>query len=330
MSRAREIASLVALLYLLSLIAGCSSGAGGTTGAVGTSFVPNQIAAGLYLLQWSQVLWGLAASQTGTQEPVFGDPVINDDGSFSQTYTGPDGTISVMTALLDGTMRLDITYPDDSEQTVVQGIPEFDGISKTTIPWEVTSDDGMVVTYASVQDDRGTLFDISDDIAQLVGTAQLPEGLTQEFEVTTTDGRTVLTSHQSDGSQFALEVPLAPPDYMAPDFTQSATGTYRHDGLTVAFQLDATDEIPNRWVSMALTAPDGLTSGVTLGADFAGAGRVSQDGQLLAVSSWSPNGDADVDWVSADSSETAPAGAVLDFLAHRWQTLAAIFAPPAV
>jgi len=65
-------------------------------------------------------------------------------------------------------------------------------------------------------------------------------------------------------------------------------------------------------------------------ADFAGAGRVSQDGQLLAVSSWLPNGDADVDWVSADSSETAPAGAVLDFLAHRWQTLAAIFAPPAV
>jgi hypothetical protein len=330
MNRVRQIASLVVLLYVLSLLAGCSSGVGGTTDTVGTSFVPNQIAAGLYVLQWSQILWGLAASQTGTQEPVFGQPVINPDGTFSQTYTGPDGTVTVLTALLDGTLRLDITYPDGSKQTVVQGVPDFDGISKTTIPWEVNSADGTVVNYTSVQDDAGTLFDMSDDISQLLGTAQLPGGLTQEFDSTTSGGRTVLTSRQSDGSRFELDVPLAPPDYARPDFTQPATGTYRLGDLTVAFELTSTDDAPNRWGGMAATAPGGFASEVTLGADFAGAGRVSQDGQLLAVSSWLPSGDADVNWVSADSSETAPAGAVLDFLTHRWQTLAAIFALPAI
>ena len=144
MKHTRKMASLVALICLLGLLAGCSSG-GGYIQTVGTDFVPNQIAAGLYLLQWSQIIWGLAASQTGTQDPVFGDPVFNPDGTMSQSYTGPDGTTTVMTFLLDGTMRLDITYADGGTQTVVQGIPEFDGISRTTIPWEVTADDGTTI-----------------------------------------------------------------------------------------------------------------------------------------------------------------------------------------
>jgi len=329
MNRTRKKASIVALICLLGLLAGCSSGGGGDIQTVGTGFVPNQMAAGLYLLQWSQIIWGLASSQTGTQDPVFGDPVFNPDGTMSQSYTGPDGTTTVMTFMLDGTMRLDVTYADGGTQTVVQGVPEFDGISRTTIPWEVTAGDGMVVRYSSVTDDQGTLFDWNDDTTQLLGTAQLPDDLTQEFDALTANNRTRLTSRQSDGSVFTLDVPLSPWDPTRPDFSQPATGTYSHGGLTVSFELTATDDAPNRWARMVSTAPGGVGGEVSLGPDFAGAGRVTRDGQLIAVPSWLPDGDADVSWVSAESSETAPAGAVLDYLAHRWQTLAALFAPPA-
>ena len=328
MKRTLQTAPLMALLCTVVLIAGCSTGGIGGLQTVGTQFAPSQVSAGLYVLQWSQILWGLQARQTGTQSPVFGDPVFNDDGSISQTYTGPDGTEAVITQLLDGTVRLEITYPDGSTQTVLQGVSEFDGVSKTTIDWEVT-DARMTVRYTTVVDDQGTIFDNSDDTAEMSGTSELPSGLTQEFEVQTAGGRSQLTSRQSDGSVFTLDTPLRAPNFSAPNFAQPTTGTYRFRGMTVAFTLASTAEVPGRWARMTSTAAGGISGEFALAADFAGTGRVMQDGQLVALPNWEPNGDADINWVSAQSSQTAPAGAVLDYITHRWQTLTALLAPAA-
>lgn len=318
---------LMVLLGALVVLAGCSSGGVGGTASVGAEFAPAQIAAGLYVLQWSQILWGLQASQTGSQQPVFGPPVVNPDGSISQTYTGPDGTAAVITALTDGTVRLELTYPDGRTQTVLQGVPEFDGVSRTSIDWEVTSADGSIVRYTSVVDDRGTIFDRTDDTAELSGAAELPDGLRQQFEVATAEGRTRLTSRQSDGSVFRLDAPLKAPNLSAPDFARPTTGSYALGGMTVEFALSAGAAAPWRWTRMASSAAGGLSGEFALAADFAGSGRVLQDGRLVALPSWEPDGEAQVNWVSARSSETAPAGAVLDYLAHRWQTLAALLAP---
>lgn len=201
-------------------------------------------------------------------------------------------------------------------------------VSKTTIPWEVTSGDGTTVQYVSVIDDREAIFDISDDTTELLGTSRLPGGPSQQFEVMAAGGLTELTSQQSDGSVFTLRVPLTAPDFMMPDFSQPTTGTYALGEVVIEFTLSSTAQAPNRWARMTSSAAGGISGEFSLAADFAGTGRVLQDGRLVALPTWQPDGDADINWVSAESSRTAPAGAVLDYLAHRWQTLAALLAPP--
>src|SRR3989337_2117051 len=68
-----------------------------------TSAAPGQVAAALLIQEWSQILWGLVTSQTGTQPPSFGEPVFNPDGSVTQSFTTADGTELTLTAFPDGT-----------------------------------------------------------------------------------------------------------------------------------------------------------------------------------------------------------------------------------
>ncbi len=320
-------AHLLTIVCLVALLSGCSTGGIVGPESVGSRHAPSQVATVLFVQQWSQILWGLVTSQTGTQAPEFGDPVFNHDGSISQTYTGADGTVAVITALLDGTVRLEMTYPDARTQTVVQGVSQFDGVSKTTIDWQVTSSDGTTVTYSSVVDDQGTIFDISDDTTELSGSSALPTGVTQDFDVMTAGGQTDVSSQQSDGSTFSLEVPLRGPDFMGPDWRREATGSYAIDGTTVNFTLSSTAQAPGRWARMTTQLGGGVTGDYFLDTDFSGSGRLLQDAGLVALPSWTQMGDTEVNSVTADSSHAAPAGAALDYLMHRWQTLAALLAP---
>ncbi|MEA3399709.1 MAG: hypothetical protein U9R79_00555 [Armatimonadota bacterium] len=320
-------ACVLTLACLVLLLAGCSSGSIRGVQTVGSRYTPRQVSAVLFVKQWGQILSGLVTSQTGTGEPSFGDPVFNDDGSVSMTYTAPDGTEAVVTTFPDGSASVEITYPDGTSQTVHQSAPEFDGVSQTTIDWEVTSSDGLTVSYTSIIDDQGTRFDMSDDAVELEGTSELPSGLRQQFEVLTADGRTTVQSEQSDGSTFSLEVPLVPPDFMWPDFSQASTGTYAINGETVEFSLAEAASAPGRWGSMTADLGDGVSGDFHLGSDFSGSGRLLQDGGLVALPSWTETGDSEVNSVTAGSSHAMPAGAALDYLIHRWQTLSALMAP---
>jgi hypothetical protein len=318
---------LLALACLVVTLAGCSSGSARGPVTAGARNAPVQVASALFVQQWGQILWGLVTSQTATGTPSFGAPVFNPDGSVSQTYTGADGTEAVLTALPDGTVTLDITYPDGTTQNVLQGVPEFDGVSVTTTDWEVTSSDGLSVTYTSVVDDQGTIFDISDDTTELRGSSALPDDLTQEFTVVTAGGQTSVQAEQSDGSTFTLNVPLAPPEFGLPDFSQPSTGTYSGAGFDTQFTLSSTAGAPSRWASMTSDLGGGLTGEFSLDAGFAGSGQFSQDQELAALVSWTQTGETQVSSVTAERSDTSPAGAALDYLTHRWQTLAALFAP---
>ena len=318
---------LLALAYLVVTLAGCSSGTSRGPVSAGSRSAPCQVAAALFVQQWGQILWGLVASQTGTETPSFGPPVFNPDGSVSQTYRGVDGTEAVITALLDGTLRLDITYADGSTQSVVQSRPDFDGVSVTTIAWQITCSDGLAVSYTTVLDDQGTIFDASDDTVDLVGTSTLPDGLTQQFTVRTAGGVTTLRSEQSDGSVFTLRVPLARPDFARPDFSQAATGSYTDADSRIEFALSSTAVAPRRWATMVSDFGAGLIGESSLTARFAGSGQLLQDQQLTALVSWTPAGEMNVSFVTAERSDMSPAGAALDFLVHRWQTLTALFAP---
>jgi len=318
---------VLALGCLVVTLAGCSSGSARGPVSAASASAPGQVASTLFVQEWGQILWGLVTTQTGTETPSFGDPVFNPDGSVSQTFTGADGTEAVITAFPDGSVSLEISYPDGSTQTVLQSVPEFDGVSKTTTDWEVTSSDGTSVSYTSVVDDRGTIFDISDDTTELQGTSVLPNDLTQQFTVFTGSGQTDLQSEQSDGSTFTLRVPLGPPDFMLPDFSQPATGTYASDGVEIQFSLSSTAGAPSRWATMSSDIGGGLTGEFSLDSHFAGSGQLLQDEGLAALLSWTRTGDTEVNFPTAERSDVSPAGAALDYLVHRWQTLTALLAP---
>jgi hypothetical protein len=289
--------------------------------------VPDQVAAALYIQQWGQILWGLVTTQTGTETPSFGDPIFNPDGSVTQSFTTADGTEVTLTAFPDGSARIDIVLPDGSTQTVLQSVPIFDGMSVTTISWSVTSSDGLSVEYVSRVDDRETLFDISDDITELIGSSVLPGGVTQDFDVLTADGFTDVLSTQSDGSTFTLSVPLAFPTFIHPDFTQDAVGSYLGSGFALDFVLRPTPKFPSRWAALLCDLGGGVTGTLSLYSDFAGFGQLTDSGTLVALVVWTQEGETDVYLLNGQDRFMGPSGAALDFLTNRWQTLTALLAP---
>jgi hypothetical protein len=295
------------------------------------STVPTQVAAAVYIQHWSQILWGMVTSQTGTEEPSFGDPVFNADGSVSQSFTTADGTEAVLTAFEDGSVRLEIVLPDGTTQTVLQSVPVFDGVSRTTTDWHVTSSKGLSVDYTSIVDDRGTIFDISDDTTELTGSAVLPGGITQTFSVLTADGTTAVQAEQSDGSTFGLTVPLASPMFMHPDPSQSAIGSFTDPGFAMDFVLASTPKYPSRWAALLSDLGGGLTGAFSLNADFSGFGQLTDGGtpgdELAALVSWTQDGESEVYLLDGQSRSVGPAGAALDYLEHRWLTLTALLAP---
>jgi hypothetical protein len=272
----------------------------------------------------------MVTSQTGTEEPSFGDPVFNPDGSVSQSFTTADGTEATLTAFEDGSVRLEIVLPDGTTQTVLQSVPVFDGVSRTTTDWNVTASDGLVVDYTSIVDDRGTIFDISDDTTELTGSAVLPGGVTQTFSVLTADGTTAVQAEQSDGSTFTLTALLASPMFMHPDPAQSTVGRFTDPSFTMDFVLTSTPKYPSRWAALLSDMGGGLTGAFSLNADFSGFGQLTDgtpDGELAALVSWTQDGESEVYLLDGQSRSVGPAGAALDYLEHRWLTLTALLAP---
>ena len=292
---------------------------------------PSQVAAAVYVQEWGQILWGLVTSQTATQPSVFGEPIFNDDGSVTQGFTAADGTEAILTFYPDGSARIDLFLPDGSLQTVLQSPPSFDGLSTTTIDWSVVSSDGLSVIYTSTIDDRGTPFDISDDSTELLGSSVLPGGITQTFHVLTAAGQTEVQSTQSDGSTFSLIVPLSLPDLALPDLSLETIGSYVAPDFTVDFALTPTSRNPFRWAAFLCDVDGGVAGTFYLNADFSGAGQLEQSsaaGQTLAgLVSWTPDGDIQAYDLSGQDIHMGPTGAALDFLDHRWETLAALMAP---
>ncbi|MBM3474311.1 MAG: hypothetical protein FJX75_13660 [Armatimonadetes bacterium] len=318
---------MVPVACLSVLVAGCAGGGAGGPVNAGSDASSGQVAAAVFVQQWAQILWGLVTSQAHPGQPTAGPPTPNPDGSISQTFTGADGTVTVLTVFPDGSATLNTTYPDGSTQDVTQSVPAYDGVSKTTIDWRIVTSGGLDVTYTSVVDNMGTIFDISDDTTELTGSSVLPDGKTQDFGVLTEGGKTTVGSNQSDGSDFTLDVPLAGPDFVHPDFAQQATGTYRSANYDIRFTLDSTTGAPSRWARFDSDLGSNLTGAFALEKDFAGSGRLLENGRAIALMSWTPTGKTEVNFLGAGRSATSPAGAAVDFLTHRWQTLAGLLAP---
>jgi hypothetical protein len=159
----------------------------------------------------------------------------------------------------------------------------------------------------------------------------LPGGLTQTFQALTAAGRADIQSTQSDGSTFTLTVPLAFPDFILPDFSQETIGTYADPDRTMSFSLISTPRYASRWAALVSDTGDGLAGTFSLNGDFSGAGQLEEinvSGQTLAaLMSWTQEGEVQVYLLTGQNLYMGPAGAALDFLQHRWQTLAALLAP---
>jgi hypothetical protein len=74
-----------------------------------------------------------------------------------------------------------------------------------------------------------------------------------------------------------------------------------------------------------------MTGTFSLGSDFSGFGQLEESsalGQtLVALASWTQDGDIQAYSLSGQDIRMGPSGAALDFLEHRWETLAALLAP---
>lgn len=292
--------------------------------------VPGQAAAGMYLQEWSQFLWGLLARQTGTL-PSWQDQVDNPDGSSSWSFSAPDGTLGLLTAWPDGAVLVEMVLPDGTSQTILQEPPTSnpDRTVWTTV-LHVTSSDGFALDYTRVHDGRGTWWDASDDWMHLWGTGVLPSGLSQSFTLTATGGMAELESTQCDGSAYTMSVPLDPavplPD-MLPDFTKVTSGTYTDPTIAMEFTLTSTPAFPLRWAALLTDVAGGVTGTLSLNADFSAVGQLEADGMLAALVCWTRDGDVQVCDLTGQNTQMGPAGAALDFLRYRWQTLTALGAP---
>jgi hypothetical protein len=312
---------LLAFAGLAAVVAGCSSGGLGGPVASGTDSASGQVACALFIQQWGQTLWGLVTSQTGGQRPTLGKPVQHYDPDTGE----PDY------------IALEITFADGSWQLVKQLTPEFDGVSKTTINYDITSSAGLMANYTVVIDDKGTQTEGEDDTFELAGTSVLPDGKTQDFEAFTEmqesvnyeQGATVLESRQSDGSTFTIDMPLGlnRVGETVPDFSRTATGTYTSPDFNIVYELDSTTVFPSRWAALSTDFQGGVTGRFSLGPDFSGSGRLLQDSQAFALLSWTPTGKTRLNYLSAGSGAASPAGAAVDYLTHRWLTLQAAMGP---
>jgi hypothetical protein len=293
------------------------------------SSIPGQVAVAAYVQEWGQVLWGLAVSQTGMLPDPVGDPVTAPDGSVSQTYVSPDGTVFVMTAFADCSTLLVMTLPDGTVQAVRDSTPYAEG-STCTVDSSFTSSDGTAVTYSTVLDTNGTPWTDDDDTTVVSGSAQLPRGVTQTFRALIHQGQTEIQSAQSDHSVFSLTVPLEPELHLLPDFLRPAAGLFADDNSEVAFTLTATPAAPGRWAALVCDAGGGVTGTFGLNPDFSGFGQVEQAAAsgttLAALVSWTRSGDVSAYSLDGQNLQLGPAGAAVDFLQHRWQTLAAALA----
>ncbi len=115
--------------------------------------------------------------------------------------------------------------------------------------------------------------------------------------------------------------------FMYPDFAKPTVGTHSGADFNVQFTLTSTPDAPSRWASMSSDLGGGLTGEFSLSPDFSGFGQLLQDGELVALLSWTDTGETEISFLTAESSATSPAGAALDYLLHRWQTLTALMAP---
>lgn len=356
MTRLARLAYLLPVVCTAPMIVGCSSGTSTGPLPTGSRSSSGLVAAILYVQQWGQILWGMVSTQTGTTQPVVNPPAPGPNNTMVQTGTSADGTEWVLTIFLppppppfpppmpDPQAMLEITYPDGTTQTVTQSAND------PTVPpplirtnWQVTTSEGLTVNYTSTLD-PGPPFppDMTDDIIDLDGASVLPNGLTQDFLVHTEAMQTAVHSEQSDGSTFTLDVPQAltvvspgqppfvPPTMgLYPDMSQPSTGTLTGLGYDIEFTLTATTGAPKRWARMTCDFGGGVTGELSLNPDFSGSGRLMEAGEVIAHISWTKRGETTVQFLTGDSSATAPAGAAEDFLTYRWETLTALQAPGA-
>jgi hypothetical protein len=292
--------------------------------------VPGQAAAGMYLQDWSQFLWGLLASQTGTF-PTWEDAVEQADGSSTARFWADDGTEGRMTWFPDNSSLIEMDLPDGTSQTILMESPISDPDEIVTINmFHIRSSDGFARDYTRVFDSGEITWDASDDWMQYSGAGVLPNGLRQSFTVTATGGRAEVESTQSDGSTYTMSVPLDPfaaLPRMLPDFTKVASGTYTDPTTAMEFSLTSTPTFPGRWAALLTDVEGGVAGTLSLNEDFSAVGQLEADGMLAALVCWTHDGDVQVCDLTGQNVQMGPAGAALDFLRYRWQTLTALNAP---
>jgi hypothetical protein len=157
------------------------------------------------------------------------------------------------------------------------------------------------------------------------GTFTLASGEVLDFKAWIYGLHDVLQVDGHEGWTYNLTVPklLA---LATPDTSRAGTGSLTRGTQVTSFALPANPG-GERWQSLSLAAPSGITGAYTLDPVLTGQGTVKQSGQITMTVQWTAAGATNVTLADGQSEVGQASAAARDFLIDKWLWDLSAFGP---
>ncbi|MBM3498639.1 MAG: hypothetical protein FJX74_08190 [Armatimonadetes bacterium] len=312
----KQAAQAVVLLSVVTL-GGCSgAGAPARSARLGTleAVARDHLTALLHVKRWLAILYPTPPKnpcQTSAQrlkrQP--GDP----PGSTRMRLRLSDCTEIDVFQLADGSGSQEVTFPDGQQKTVRWGVARREpGWVKQDV--DETLWDGHRLRYEVGISTAGAPYDRYEE-----GRATLADGHSMQFRHDRNLNRDAVDLQPNNGSELRFEVPLqsvagAP---FRPVHETGIAGALSHGaGYTHTFAVLGTDA--EGWTNWALSAPDGITGSFRLDGELAGSGTLSERGKLVALLTWSADGQGTLTPIGGPDVEVGASAAARAFQVDQW------------
>jgi hypothetical protein len=335
----KRVSAAWALLLLVGSLcaAGCSGGGGsGGRGVAAQTVANDHVASVLMVRAWVGVIYNREIFGPPGCQPAVSPAVPHSDGSVTKAYHNSDCSSAEVTVNRDGSMYIKMVTEDGNQQ-IIRTRPSAPVSRDAPGNTRHEFDDGTVVGYQTLVNDRGTPDDHADDHVRADGQFVPVHGTRQQFqfERDPEPNRPLvdqLNANISGGGGLKLQFPVmlrpssgtdlftSGPLEPRLDISRAIQGTYNTSaGDRISFKMEGF-----HWT---LTAGNGITGSFQLQQGLEGAGNLSQNGKLVATVAWDRDGKGTVTVLNGDVWTVGPSAAALDFLNHRWRLLLPALGP---
>lgn len=311
-------AVVVLLVWLAgSCLAGCSgAGAPARSGRLTAleAVAGDHLTALLHVKRWFGILYPTPPARpcsTGATrlKPQPGDP----PGSMRMRLALSDCTKIEVLQRKDGSGSQVVTFPDGRQKTVTWGVARREpGWVKQDVSEALW--DGHRLDYEVGISTAGDPYDRYER-----GTATLADGRTMGIRHDRNLNRDAVELRPDDGSQLQFETPLASVGGkpFQPVHETGAAGTFTSpEGRRHAFAVRGASG--DGWRTWDFSTDAGTTARLTLDADLAGSGTLSEDGEVAALLRWAADGRGTLTPLGAADIAITPSAAARDFRIDQW------------